>query len=78
MHDKMIARLRRRIAAVLILKQEAVLDPQRADVLTERLQLLKDEASGASPVTTLEALDHLRDIATKAAKQAAESAISKA
>src|SRR5262245_4190638 len=60
-----------------VLKQESVLDPQRADLLKERLQQLKDEASGASPVKTLEALDHVRDIVNKAAKQAAESAISK-
>jgi hypothetical protein len=60
-----------------VLKQESVLDPQRADVLKERLQQLKDEASAASPVKTLEALDHLRDIANKAAKQAAEAALGK-
>ena len=60
-----------------VLKQEAVLDPQRADTLKERLQQLKDDASGKNPVKTLEALDHLRDIANKAAKEAAESAINK-
>ncbi len=60
-----------------VLKQEAVLDPQRADFLKDRLKQLKEDASGTSPVKTLEALDHLRDIATKAAKQAAEAAVAK-
>ncbi len=60
-----------------VLKQEAVLDPQRAEFLKERLQHLKDDASGKNPVKTLEALDHLRDIANKAAKEAAEAAINK-
>ncbi|MCI0684814.1 MAG: hypothetical protein L0Y71_22180 [Gemmataceae bacterium] len=66
------------VAAQLdILKEEKVLEPQRAEFLKERLQQLKDDASGKNPVKTLEALDHLRDIANQAAKEAAESAIDK-
>jgi hypothetical protein len=60
-----------------VLKQEAVLEPQRAETLKERLQQLKDDAKGTSPVKTLEALDHLRDIAKKAAKEGAEAALTK-
>jgi hypothetical protein len=60
-----------------VLKQEAVIDPQRAEFLKDRLQQLKDDSSGKNPVKTLEALDHLRDLANKAAKEAAESAINK-
>ena len=60
-----------------VLKEEAVLDAQRAETLKERLKQLQDDARGKSPVKTLEALDHLRDLATRAAKEAAESAISK-
>lgn len=61
-------------AQLEVLKEEAVLEPKRADVLKDRLQKLQDDASGLSPVKTLEALDHLRDIANQAAREAAESA----
>jgi hypothetical protein len=64
-------------AQIDVLKEEAVLDPQRADFLKEKLKQLKDESSGKNPVKTLEALDHVRNQVTQAAKEAAESAVTK-
>jgi hypothetical protein len=64
-------------AQLEVLKEEQVVDPQRVDAWKERLKQLKDDASGTSPVKTLEALDHLRNLAQQAAKEAAESAVSK-
>jgi hypothetical protein len=64
-------------AQIDVLKEEAVFDAQRAEFLKEKLTQLKDEASGKNPVKTLEALDHVRNMVTQAAKDAAESAVSK-
>lgn len=64
-------------AQLEVLKEEAVVDPQRVEAWKERLKQLKDDASGTSPVKTLEALDHLRNLAQQAAKEAAEAAVSK-
>jgi hypothetical protein len=60
-----------------VLKEETVLDPERADSLKKKLDQVKDQASGKDPAKTLEALDHLEDVTSKAAKQAAESAAQK-
>ena len=73
-----ITREAQQLAAQLdVLKEQVVPDPQRAEFLKDRLKQLKDDATGTSPVKTLEALDRLRDIAEKAAKEAAESALKK-
>jgi hypothetical protein len=64
-------------AQIDILKKEAVLEPARAESLQEKLAQLKKEATGEDPVKTLEALDHLRDLVSKAAKESAEHAVSK-
>jgi len=64
-------------ALVELLKKEAVLEKERADSLKERLEQLAKEAKGADPVKTLEALDHVQDLVTKAAQEAAEAAVSK-
>jgi hypothetical protein len=67
-----------RLAAQIdVLKQEAILDQTRAEFLKEKLKQLQDEASGKNPVKTLEALDHLRETLSQAAKDAAEAAIKK-
>jgi hypothetical protein len=58
-----------------VLKEEAILEPERAESLKQKLNQLQEEASGTDPVKTLEALDHLHDVTQKAAKEAAESAI---
>jgi hypothetical protein len=60
-----------------VLKEEAVLEPERADHLRDKLNQLREEASGKEPVKTLEALDHLSDVTSKAAKDFAESAVRK-
>ncbi len=68
----------RQLAAQLdVLKEEAALEPQKAEEYQRELKRLKDDAKGTSPAKTLEALDRLRDLAEKAAKEAAESAIKK-
>jgi hypothetical protein len=59
---------------VKFLKEEAILEPERAEALDKKLDQVRDEASGKNPVKTLEALDHVQDVASKAGKQAAEQA----
>jgi hypothetical protein len=59
------------------LKEEQVLDSARADALKQKLDQVREEASGTDPVKTLEALDHLEDVTSKTAKSAAEAAASK-
>jgi hypothetical protein len=56
------------------LKEEAVLDPARADALKQKLDQLRDQSSGKDPVKTLEALDHLEKVTNQAARDAADSA----
>src|SRR5260370_33491419 len=63
-----------RLAALVdLLKKEAVLEKERADCLKERLEQLAKEAKGADPGKTLETLDHVQDLVTKAAQEAAEA-----
>jgi hypothetical protein len=62
---------------IQVLKETAILDPARAESLQEKLSRLKEHASGADPVKTLEALDHVQNLAAKAAKEAAEGAVQK-
>jgi hypothetical protein len=59
------------------LKEEAVLPPTRADDLKKKLGQVRDEARGKDPVKTLEALDHLQDVANQSAREDAESATRK-
>ena len=61
-----------------VLKEEAVLDPARADSLAQKLDQVREQASGKDPVKTLEALDHLHEVTSQAAREAAESAARKA
>jgi hypothetical protein len=60
-----------------VLKEEQILNAERADALKQKLNQVREEASGTDPVKTLEALDHLEDVTSKTAKSAAESATSK-
>ncbi len=62
---------------VTLLKEEKIFEPERADRLAERLDQLKQDASGANPVKTLEALDHVDKQVTQAAREAAEKAVQK-
>jgi hypothetical protein len=58
------------------LKEEQIIDNAKAETLEQKLGQLSKEASGEDPVKTWEALDHLSDAVEKAAKEAAESAVS--
>jgi hypothetical protein len=69
-----VARL---LGQIDLLKQAAVLEPERADSLKENLAKLKKNASGESPAKTLEALDHVQNTVSKAAKEAGEAAVGK-
>jgi hypothetical protein len=60
-----------------VLKEEKLLDTARADDLKEKLDKLRDKASGKDPAKTLEALDHLENLAKKTAREAAEDALRK-
>jgi hypothetical protein len=60
-----------------VLKEEQILNAERADALKQKLNQVREEASGTDPVKTLEALDHLQDVTSKTAKSAADSATSK-
>jgi len=67
-----------RLAALVdLLKKEGVLEKERADALEQRLDQLAKDAKGADPVKSLEALDHVQDLVTKAAQEAAEAALGK-
>jgi hypothetical protein len=56
------------------LKKEKVLDEQRVAALKAKLEQVRRDARGQSPAKTLEALDHLKDLVKKAAREAGERA----
>jgi hypothetical protein len=60
-----------------VLKEEKVLDKQRAHELKEKLEQLRKDALARDPVKTLEALDFLQDTTHKSAQEAAEAAARK-
>jgi hypothetical protein len=64
-------------AQIDVLKEQAILEPARAETLKEKLGELKKGASGEDPAKTLEALDHLQNLTSRAAKEAAEAALQK-
>jgi hypothetical protein len=68
--EKQKAKLEKQID---VLKQETFLEPRKADDLKAKLDQLRREALGKEPVKTLDALDHLKDMVTTTAKEAAES-----
>jgi hypothetical protein len=57
-----------------VLKEEKVLQPARAQTLKEKLEQVRRDAQGRDPVKTLEALDHVQDLANQAAQEASDSA----
>ncbi len=59
---------------VRVLKEEKVLDPERAETLAKKLDEVRAQAGGKEPAKTLEALDHLRELLRQAARQTAEAA----
>jgi hypothetical protein len=67
--DAEIGRLLQQIA---LLKGESLLEPKRAEALMEKVAELQRHASGKEPARTLEALDHLKKLASDTAREAAE------
>lgn len=65
-------------STVELLKEEAFLDENRAQELQEQIEKLSQEASGDAPVKTWEALDHVAEAMSEAAKKAAEETLAKA
>src|SRR6202012_543616 len=64
-------------AEVKTLAQEKIVDDKKADDLQKQLSQLQKDASGMDPNKTWEALDHIKQANSNAAKQAAEEAITK-
>jgi hypothetical protein len=60
-----------------VLEQEKLLEPQRAETLKEKLDQVRRDARGRDPARTLEALDHVQEMANQTAQEAAESAVEK-
>jgi hypothetical protein len=58
---------------VRVLKEEKVIDPERADALKQQLDEVRARAAAKEPAKTLESLDHLRDVVRQAARQSAEA-----
>jgi hypothetical protein len=67
--DREVARLIQQIA---LLKTESILDAARAESFKDKLADLREHASGKDPARTLEALDHLQNLASKVAREATE------
>lgn len=59
---------------VRVLKEEKVIDADRAEALKQKIDEVRERAGGKEPAKTLEALDHLDDVVRQAARQAAEAA----
>ena len=60
---------------IQVLKQEQILPPEKAQVLEKDLDRVRQEALGKDPAKTMEAIDHLEQSFSKAAADAAQSAI---
>lgn len=64
-------------AEVNVLKQEKILDIQKADDMQKQLSQLQNDALGYDPSKTWEALDHIKQADSDEAQQAAQEAINK-
>jgi hypothetical protein len=58
---------------VRVLKEEKILDPDRAETLKQKLDQVRASSAGKDPAKTLEALDHLNDVVRQAARKASEA-----
>jgi hypothetical protein len=58
---------------VRVLREEKVLDPERAENLQQKIEELRGQSTAREPAKTLEALDHLGDVLRQAARQSAEA-----
>jgi hypothetical protein len=67
--DREVRQLAKQIDA---LKEEAVIDPDRAEALKQKLDQVQKDANGRNPAKTLEALDHMKDMVRNAARESAE------
>jgi hypothetical protein len=57
---------------VRVLKEEKVLEPDRAETLRQKLEQVQSSSLGKDPAKTLEALDHLNELVHQAARKASE------
>jgi hypothetical protein len=64
-------------AEVRLLQQEKIVKDQKAEDFHKQLSQLKEDSSAVDPDKTWEALDHIKESDTAAAKQAAEEALAK-
>ncbi|MBC8094258.1 MAG: hypothetical protein H7Y43_00455 [Akkermansiaceae bacterium] len=71
---KLVGELR---AELETLKQEKILEPEKADEMQKQLEKLREQSSALDPNKTWEALDHLKESNSDLARQAAEEAIVK-
>jgi hypothetical protein len=62
---------------VQLLQQEKIVKDQKAEDFHKQLSQLKEDSSAVDPDKTWEALDHIKESDTAAAKQAAEEALAK-
>ena len=63
---------------VQVLKEEKILEADRAEAIKEKLDQVRDQSQGKDPAKTLEALDHLNEVVKQTGRQAAESAAKQA
>jgi hypothetical protein len=68
--EKQKAKLEKQID---VLKEEALLEPRKADDLKSKLDKLRRDALGKEPVHTLDSLDKMKTDLSQTAKEAAES-----
>jgi hypothetical protein len=64
-------------AEIELLKQEKILEPDKANDLEKQLERLKEQSSASDPNKTWEALDHIKESSGDLARQAAEEALTK-
>jgi hypothetical protein len=62
---------------VALLKEEKILEPEKARDLEQQLGRLKEQSSAADPNRTWEALDHIKESNSSLAQQAAEESLTK-
>jgi len=64
-------------AEVQTLRQEKIIDDKKAQELQKQLSQIQQDSSGYDPDKTWEALDHIKEADSQAARQAAEEAVAK-
>ncbi|HUC84025.1 MAG TPA: hypothetical protein VL970_02450 [Candidatus Acidoferrales bacterium] len=64
-------------AEVQVLRQEKIIQENKAEDLQKQLSQIQEDSSGYDPDKTWEALDHIKESNSQAAKQAAEEAVAK-